>query len=268
MHDLVLDRLVPSLEDPVVIQEEPALEIAIPQVFVQPPLAMVQRGRLPNIQAWIEKFQQLHAQQNGATSLGSEYQVFVNEFQPLFTWSIACWDYLLSTEGCRFVLRGGDDRFATRGDYRAVTDVDYSRLVHRVFRRCVFEFAASPATPSFGSYLRAHFWEAVQHAYCALSEPADTRQRTLTPYSYLRCVPYQFLNDFHHHLVMQRLARLPGPDHDAISYYFLNFFTLQAAADVLQSSVDAVEEVLRRSLVSLLVEDRLVYCLLRQIERY
>ena len=267
MQTLLFEAL-PSSEEAMAIQEEPALEIAIPQVFTQPPLAAVQRGRLSNLPRWIEKFQQLHAQHNGTTALGAEYQVFVNEFQPLFTWSIACWDYLLSTEGCRFVLRGGDERSATRGDYRAVTDADYSRLVHRVFRQCVFAFVSSPETPAFGGYLRAHFWEAVRQAYRQLEEPGDARQRTLTPYSYLRCVPYQFLNEFHHDLVMQRLGRLPASDHDAISYYFLNFFTLPATADVLQLSVDTVEAVLRRGLVSLLVEDRLVYCLLRQIERY
>lgn len=267
MHTLLAEELSSS-EEVVAVQEEPALEIAIPQVFIRPPLTAVQRGKLPNPSQWIEKFQRLHAQHNGSTALGPEYQAFVNEFQPLFTWSIACWDYLLSTEGCRFLLRGGDERLSTRGDYRAVTDTDYSRLVHRVFRQCVFEFVPSPEALSFAGFLRAHFWEAVRQAYRKLDEPADARQRRLTPYSYLRCVPYHFLNDFHHNLVRQRLARLPAGDHDAISYYFLNFFTLQATVEAMQRPAELVEEILRRGLTSLLIEDRLVYCLLRQIERY
>lgn len=250
------------------VQDEPALEIALPQVFTQPPLTTLQRGRLPDVEAWVVKFQQLHAQHNGSTALGPEYQLFVNEFQPLFTWALACWDYLLSTEGCRFVLRGSDEKLASRGDYRAVTDKDYSRLVHRLFRQCVLAFTPSPATPSFSSDLRANFWEAVLQAYRTLEEPPDPRQRKLTAYSYLRCIPYRFLNDFHHDLVSRTLERVPPPAHDAITSYFLNFFTLQATADVLQCSAETVDEILRRGLIPLLIEDRLVYCLLRQIERY
>ncbi len=264
----ILDDVFLPDEQTLRVQEEPELEIALPQVFTHPPLIALQRGRLPNVEGWIVKFQQLHVQHNGSTALGPEYQMFVNEFQPLFTWALACWDYLLSTEGCRFVLRGTDEKLASRGDYRAVTDKDYSRLVHRLFRQCVFAFTPSPTTPSFGSYLRANFWETVLQAYRKLEEPPDLRQRKLTPYSYLRCIPYRFLNDFHHELVWRTVERVPRPAHDAITYYFLNFFTLQATADVLQCVAEDVEEILRRGLIPLLLEDRLVYCLLRQIERY
>lgn len=264
-----------ALDDPLIsddglirVQEEPELDIALPQVFTQPSLSTLQRGKVPHVELVVARLHQRHAASPEAAALGVDYQALVNEFQPLFAWATACWDYLLSTEGCRFVPRHNDEKRYTRGDYRVVTDTDYSRMSHRIFRQCVFAFAQDPSASSLSGYLRVSFWPALLEAYRALENPPDPRQRKLTAYSYLRCIPYQFLNDFHHDLVSRTLERVPSPAHDAITYYFLNFFTLQATADVLQCSAQTVEEILRRGLVPLLIEDRLVYCLLRQIERY
>ena len=264
MRTLLLD----PEEDVVQVQEEPELDIALPHVFTQPELVTLQRGKLPHVELFVAKFYQTHSQQNGTGALGPDYQGLVNEFQPLFTWAIACWDYLLSTEGCRFLLRNGDEQLSARGDYRAVTDHDFSRLVHKVFRQCVFAFAQQPVDQSLSSYLRTHFWEAVAQAYRKLDEPADPRQRTLTPYSYLRCVPYQFLNDYHHVLVYGTIQKLLPAEHQAVELYFLNFLTLQTSAHTMGLPIETVEELLRRALLTVLRDDRLVYCLLRQIERY
>jgi len=255
-------------EELVQVQEEPALEIAIPQVFSQPPLVMLQRDKLPHMELLVARLYQAQAGSNGTASLGPDYQALVNEFQPLFTWATACWDYLLSTEGCRFLTRQGDERLYSRGDYRAATDRDYSRLVHRIFRMCVLAFAQTPVDQTLASYLRAHFWDAVAGAYRKLEEPGDPRQRKLTAYSYLRCVPYQFLNRYHHELVHSVLRKLPREDQRALDLYFLQFFTLDAAAHTMELSIDGTEDLLRHSLLPLLRDDRLVYCLLRQIERY
>ena len=252
------------------VQEEPALEIALPQVFSQPPLSVLQRGKLANVERLVAHLyrQHLSGNGNGASVLGPDYQELVNEFQPLFTWTIACWDFLLSTEGCRFVLRHGDEKFYNRGDYRVVTDRDYSRLVHRVFRQCVLEFAQRPESPRLAGFLRMHFWDAIVQVYRKLEDPPDLRQRKLTSYSYLRCVPYRFLNDFHHELVHRAVDQLPPPEARVLSGYFFHFLTLPATAQALSVSEDDTAQLLRRGLLRLLLSNRLVYCLLRQIERY
>ena len=250
------------------VQEEPELDIVMPQVFTQPELTTLQRGKLPQVELAAAKLYRAHLAQEGTGALGPDYQALVNEFQPLFAWAIACWDYLLSTEGCRFVSRNGEEKLYARGDYRAVTDRDFSRMVHRIFRACVFAFAQQPPGPSLSTYVRAHFWAAVVQTYQQLDEPADPRQRRLTAYSYLRCVPYQFLNAYHHDLVYTTLQRLPYPEYQALDLYFLNFLTFETAAQTMGLSPEVAEEILRRGLLTLLRDERLVYCLLRQIERY
>jgi hypothetical protein len=251
----------------VYVQDEPALEIALPQVFDQPPLHALQRGKLPNVEALVARLQRRQqAEPQGA--LGLDYQLLVAEFQPLFAWTTACWDYLLSTEGCRFVPRQGEPRLGIRGDYRAVTYPDYSRIVHAIFRECVFEFARQPAAPSLSQWLRERLWPLVVEMYRRLEQPADPRQRILTPYSYLRCVPYQFLNDFHHELVHTTLLRLLELEQRVVDAYFLHFYTEAASAETVGCPVETLQGALRQALVKLLIRDRLVYCLLRQIERY
>ena len=259
---------VDEVAEPLQIEDEPDLEIALPHVFTQPPLTTLQRGKLPHLELRLAKMFQASVEPHAAGGLGPDYQALINEFQPLFTWAMACWDYLLSTEGPRFVPRHGEERQWTRGDYRAFTDRDFSRLVHRVFRDCAMEFAHTPVFQSFSSYLRRHLWIRVVEAYHKLNEPLDPRQRFLTAYSYLRCVPYRFLNDFHEELVARVMQQRPRDHVQALDVYFLRFFTLPATASELHVPVDEAERLLRQGLVGLLMEERLVYCLLRQIERY
>ena len=254
-------------EERILVQEEPDLEIALPQMFDQPELAVLQRGKVPHVEALVAQIYKAY-QHNPKAGLGPDYQDLVTEFQPLFSWATACWDYLLSTEGCRFVLRNGEQKAGIRGDYRAITDKDYSRLVHTIFRACVLDFAQEPTAPSMGSWLRQRFWPLTLEAYRRLENPPDPRQRVLTPYSYLRCIPYQFLNDFHHDLVYTTVQRLPEVARDAVNAYFFHFFTEGACAHALGCSADECLERLRQTLVKLLIDHRLVYCLLRQIERY
>lgn len=253
--------------DLVHVQEEPALEIALPQVFEQPTLTHLQRGKLPNVETLVAHiFRSVQA--NPHDALGPDYQELVTEFQPLFAWATACWDYLLSTEGCRFLPRADKQKLGVRGDYIAMTDKDYSRMVHAIFRRSVLEFARTPEMPSLAQWLRERFWGLVLDEYRRLSNPQDPRQRTLTPYSYLRCVPYEFLNDFHQDLVYTTIQRLPGKEWQAIDAYFLHFFTEPACAQTLGLPAEEWFALLRQGLTKLLIDHRLVYCLLRQIERY
>src|SRR3989338_8757794 len=203
----------------VFVQDEPALEIALPQIFDQPELTTLQRGKLPHVEALVAKIYR-STQANPQAGLGVDYQELVTEFAPLFTWTIACWDYLLSTEGCRFVLRNGEQKGGARGNYRVITDKDYSRMVHGIFRACVLTFAQTPEAPSLSRWLRPRFWPMVLEAYRRLEQPPDPRQRTLTPYSYLRCIPYQFLNDYHHDLVAATVQQLPDREREAIDAHF------------------------------------------------
>ncbi len=251
----------------VYVQEEPALEIALPQVFEQPVLMSLQRGKVPNVEALVAQIFRRY-QTNPDGGLGDDYQELVTEFQPLFRWAVACWDYLLSTQGCRFLPRHGEVRMGGRGDYRAVTDKDYSRIVHGVFRACVLEFAQHPLVSSLSAWLREQFWPLTLEAYRHLEHPPDPHQRTLTPYSYLRCVPYEFLNEYHQDLVYATAQRLPLMEWRAIDVYFLHFYTESAAAEALGRPQDEFFTLLRQGLMKLLLNDRLVYCLLRQIERY
>ena len=246
------------------------MEIALPQVFDQPTLTTLQRGKIANVNALIATIARRH-RDNPDAPLGTDYQALVNEFQPFFIWVIACWDYLLSTEGCRFIPRYSEQKFGVRGDYRAVTDKDYSRMVHGIFRQCVFAFSSNgyeTTTQSLTSWLREQFWPLILEAYRRLEQPADPRQRILTPYSYLRCVPYQFLNEFHHELVYSTIQRLSSRERRAIETYFLQFHTEAATAEVLNYPLEECLATLRRGLLTLLLHHRLVYCLLRQIERY
>ncbi|MBI4003496.1 MAG: sigma-70 family RNA polymerase sigma factor [Candidatus Omnitrophica bacterium] len=251
----------------VFVQEEPALEIALPQTFDQPLLTTMQRGKLANAEALVAKLYR-GMPVNPQGGLGPEYQELVTEFAPLFTWATACWDYLLSTEGCRFVPRNGEQKGGARGDYRVVTDKDYSRMVHSIFRACVVTFAQTPEAASLSQWLRPRFWPLVLEAYRRLEQPSDPRQRTLTPYSYLRCIPYQFLNDYHHHLVYTTVHQLTDRERQAIDTYFFHFYTETATADALGCSAEEALALLRQGLIKLLIHHRLVYCLLRQIERY
>jgi hypothetical protein len=264
---VTLGLLPIQTDETVLVQDEPALEIALPQVFERPALTVLQRGRLPHVEGLVAKVYRAY-RADPARGLGPDYQLLVREFEPLFAWALACWDYLLSTEGCRFLPRVGDQKAGARGDYRAATDGDYSRMVHGLFRACVLEFAQQPAAPSLAAWLRERIWPLILDAYRRLDQPPDPRQRTLTAYSYLRCVPYEFLNPFHQDLVYRMVQQLPPREWEAIRAYFLHFFTEAATAEALGCPLEEGRASLRQGLTKLLVEHRLVYCLLRQIERY
>lgn len=265
MDAALLDQLPEAAQTAQLVAEEPALEIALPQVFSQPPLPALQREKLPHVEWLVAKLARTHVD---GEALGPDYQALVHEFQPLLVWAVSCWDFLLSTEGCRFVLRKGDERLLCRGDFRAVTYQDFSRLAHRIFRQCALDYARTMPEASFAGYLRGAFWHRLAAAYRELDAPPDPRQRTLTAYSYLRCVPYQFLNPYHQALVSAAVEARPVDERQALSSYFFHFFTLEATAEVAGRPAEAVEASVQRSLVDLLIHQRLAYCLLRQIERY
>ena len=74
----------------VLVQEEPALEIALPHGVVQPELTTLQRGKLRDVEALVAKIYRNYVAAPGR-GLGPDYQDLVSEFQPLFAWAIASW---------------------------------------------------------------------------------------------------------------------------------------------------------------------------------
>lgn len=265
MLDLALEPT--QREDLVYVQEEPALDIILPQLFVMPELKTMTRGKIISVEALLARIYR-DAQADPHAPLGRDYQELIAEFQPFFTWAMACWDFLLTTEGCRFVARNGNQKVGVRGDYRVLTHKDYSRLVHRIFRQLVLAFAQQPEAASLSAWIRERCWPQILETYQRLSQPEDPRQRLLTPYSYLRCVPYAFLNPAHDILVASALQQLTSRERLAAQTYFLAFHTETATAEVLGCSAEACTDTLRQGLVKLLIHRRLAYCLLRQIERY
>ena len=62
----------------VYVQDEPALDIALPQVFEQPVLGAAQRGKLSNVEALVAQIFRRHHQDPHA-ALGPDYQELVLE---------------------------------------------------------------------------------------------------------------------------------------------------------------------------------------------
>ena len=63
---------------PVFVQDEPALEIALPQVGVQPELTLLQRGRLANVEALVAQIFRRY-QETPHGPLGRDYQEIVKD---------------------------------------------------------------------------------------------------------------------------------------------------------------------------------------------
>lgn len=249
------------------IQDEPALKLDRPQVFQQPPAPRFFAKSRASLSPLVRRA--LAARDAGDTpAFGAAYGELVVAFRPGLDWAISCWDYLLSTEDCRFVPRDLSEKRYCRGDYRALTDRDFPRFVHRVFKQHLLNYRPGEHDPSLHGHLRRTFWQSVLGTYRRLEQPADARQRTLTALSYLRCTPYRFLNEHHESMVRVTIHALPMEDRLPIERYHLRFYTQDAAAAELGLSSEAFEGRLQRALASVRGRDLLSYYLLRQIERY
>jgi len=237
----------------------------LPGVYRQPPLKRLQRGHL-DLELTLRQWLRARLRKN-ATLLHHAQQALEGEFAPLLNWALASWDYVLTTEGCRFLLRKDGEHWGMRGDYRACLASDYHRLVIHTFRHCVETFAHQPQH-SLPMYLAETFWPRVRATYQNLSQPPDPRQRLLTGYSYLRCVPYQFLNDYHHVLVSRVVQALPTVERRTIELYFLRFFTDEATARAQEVALATCQTYKLRALHRLAQTNSLACALLLQIERY
>jgi len=242
------------------------LDIAMPRVYCRPPAPIFTRGN-----AWVPRLvaQARHAHQTAdGPGLGKAYSALLTEFHPAIRWALSCWEFLLSTEGCRFVPRSMDEKRYCRGDYRVFTERDFHRFVHRVFKECLVNSLGFSSSLDFIWTLQQTFWLTLLKSYRALENPPDPRQRRLTAYSYLRCVPYQFLNEYHQERVAQAIEQLPCLERQVVELYYLNFYKEEAVLDLAQSGRYALRRRRGRALRTMARHDALSYSLLLQIERY
>ena len=207
--------------------------------------------------------------EGNALEFGKTYGALTGEFRPDLQWALSCWDYLLSNQGCRFLARNSQEKLYSRGDYRVFGPNDFEGLVYRTFRECLIGFLSEQASRcGFERFLRQQLWARIHDSYRLLEDPPDRNQRKLTPYSYLRCVPYQFLNRYHHDRVYEVIGRLPFPLRRTVQLYHLSFYREEAAAGL--AEIDNLEFRRRRWAAMRVIaeKDYLSFRLLRQIERY
>ncbi len=244
----------------------PDFDLDMPRVFQRPSLPPLSRPGHS-----IRKL--LHAAGNAhragdAAGFGKTYGTLTGEFRMDLQWALSCWDYLLSKQGCQFVARTPQEKLYTRGDYRAFTRSDFEGLVYRSFRACLLNYLDGGAKTHFARFLREQLWGRISETYRGLEEPADRNQRKLTAYSYLRCVPYRFMNRYHHERVYRTVRRLPFRQRQAVHFYHLSFYREETATT--QVKADPLEFRRNRwtALRAIAKEDYLSFRLLRQIERY
>ncbi len=256
-------------DDDVIIETPPPPIEELPRVYAQPK-APPQFHRARNVGAvplLVLRCQRCLNRED-TSGFGKSYSLLVNEFQPGIRWAISCWEYLLSTEGCKFLPRSVHERKCRRGDYRAFLEADYHRLVHQVFKRSLIDYLHQTTSLDFAYYLAARFGENILGTYRDLDIPENPQQRRLTPYSYLRCTPYQFMNNYHHQKVSSLIWSLPERKRKAIEYYFLHFFTVDSAAKMTETTPEEFVLLIHKTLRQLRHRNKLVLYLLQQIERY
>ena len=205
---------------------------------------------------------------NDSGQFGKIYGALSAEFRADLQWVLSCWDYLLSSQGCRFLPRNNQEKLYCRGDYRLFTRSDFEGLVYRSFRECLVSFASRTQTLGFERFLRDTLWTRLSDSYLRLEEPADPNQRKLTAYSYLRCAPYQFLNRYHHERVTRTVHRLPFPLRQAVELYHLSFYREEAACNPMGLTLLEFKRKRWTALRAVARKDYLSFRLLRQIERY
>lgn len=259
--------MIQPLDPELLIEEEcPALDIAMPRVYRRPVMPFLQRRRKP-LQHLIQEAHRAYRAADGV-GFNKAYGQLTSEFNPAIQWALSCWEYLLSTEGCRFLPRSAYEKSYCRGDYRVFTENDYHRLVHKAFKDCLIKHVADSKEQSFHSFLRESFWVEIVNGYRGLENPPNSNQRRLTGYSYLRCAPYQFLNGHHHRRVYKAVKRLPLQLQQVVTLYHLHFYKEEAVVTQAGISLHIFRRRRTEALKRIAAKDRLSCALLTQIERY
>ncbi|MBN1587053.1 MAG: hypothetical protein JW937_06465 [Candidatus Omnitrophica bacterium] len=253
--------------DTPLIQDEPELDISFPNVTQRPPRPEFRKHEHDTGQLLAQL--QCSQLRGNKDHFSKSFQRLLHEFSPGLQWLVSCWDFVLTTRGLRYLRRPFYERACWRGDYRAFLKQDFERLVHQLFRLMLEEqLGNGNASEGFDKRLDHGLWTRVIKAYQDLENPEDKRERTLTAYSYLRCVPYQFLNPYHQRRVYDLMESLPEEASKPVQLYFLRFHHVQAAGKNMGITDAGFEERLFHSMRRIERKDRLVCALLRQIERY
>jgi hypothetical protein len=248
------------------IEAEPQLDMDFPQVFVQPKIDTYCQGK-SDVGQLLKRIKKTHASDDG-DGLTRAYNELLVEFRPTLNWAFSSWDYLLTTEGIHYLSRPEGEKLYCHGHYRAFTDTDFHRLIHRVFKECLFSYESKTNGQNFIFYLKKNYWDKILQEYKKLENPPDPRQRKLTPYSYLRCVPYEFLNRYHQEKVDEILGRLKTEEREIAELYFINFYKIEEILKRKFLTLDAFQRLKEEILVKIAFLDTLVHTLLLQIERY
>lgn len=262
--------MIGLLDFPLWIEEEaPPPTIAMPRVYRRPAAPEFSRRNrsIPSIPSILAKAKKAY-QAADRPAFGIAYGELTVQFQPGIAWAFSCWEFLLSTEGCRFLPRSSDEKRFCRGDYRIFTEADFRRFVYRAFKDCLQEYLKEALPVTFDWYLKQAFWSTILKGYRSLEQPADPRERVLTPYSYLRCSPYQFMNGTHQERVYSTVGKLFPLHRQVVDLYYLRFYRQEAVASTIRISPIAFRRRQLQALRTLATADPLTYVLLTQIERY
>lgn len=267
--------MVQLLEYPFFVEEEaPALGIEMPRVYRRPAMPAFRRRRV-ELTGLLARVERAH-REGDVQGFGRAYAELTSEFQPAIQWAHSCWEYLLSTQGCRFLARSAHEKEYCRGDYKACTEQEFQSLVYRAFKGLLLAWLGNPGPVGFENRpragfegtLRESFWSAVEQSYRSLEDPPDPKQRKLTGWSYLRCVPYEFLNPYHHRRVYESVGRLPEDLKRVVELYYLSFYREEAVAAHARITPHTFRRRRALALRQLAGTDTLSAVLLQQIERY
>ena len=232
-------------------------------VFYQPKLTKI---KLSNLEPEpLIKWAFICRRKNDAEEFGKTYNTLVQEYKPLLDWAFLSWDYLVTTQGIRYLHRGGREKYFCHGDYQAFTPRHYKKLLYRCFKELLFNYSLEE---NFTTYLRKNFWDKVVREYDILRIPKNKKERLLTEYSYLRCVPYKFFNSFHENKVRASLNILNKIELQVKELYFLKFYSEKACAQEMNVEINDIFIIKNQALNKIKFYDLLSYSLLKQIERY
>lgn len=245
-----------------IIEEKPP-DLEFTPVFSQPKLTKIKSSK--NSMEKLIKWALICYHREDKEEFGRIYNQLLQEYKPILDWAYLSWDYLLTTQGFRYLPRKGVEKYYSHGDYRACTQGDYKKLINKCFKTLLLNY---PVNGCFSSYLRNNFWSQVVKEYEILKVPKDKKERLLTDYSYLRCIPYQFLNRYHEEKVKQTLRILEKLEFQILELYFLKFYTDEAAAQESKLELNKFIEIKQIALDKIRFRDYLSYALLKQIERY
>lgn len=243
--------------------EEKLPDIEYRPVFFQPKLGKIKisKSSLEHLVKWAL----ICYRRQDKDEFGRVYNELLKEYKPLLDWAFLSWDYLLTTQGIRYLPRKGIEKYNSHGDYRPFTQKDYRRMLHKVFKEILLTYSPNG---NFNSYLREKFWAKVLSEYELLKIPQGKNERLLTEYSYLRCIPYRFFNRYHEEKVNNSLRMLNKLEQMAIELYFLKFYTDEACAEESNLRIEKFLQIKDSALNKIKYHDYLSYALLKQIERY